>query len=90
MPTPKVKTPKEQILHRMKILQGHLRAVEKMIEADVKCIDVIHQSMAVQKGLKRLDMALMREHLGTTVIEQFQNNQYTKSIDDLLALFEVR
>ncbi|MCX7996468.1 MAG: metal-sensitive transcriptional regulator [Patescibacteria group bacterium] len=84
------KTVKQQVLHRIKIIQGHLRAVEKMIENDSSCIDVIHQSMAIQKALKRLDMALMKEHLGTAVVEQFQNNQISKSIDELLSLYEMK
>lgn len=84
------KTPKQQALHRIKIIQGHIRAVEKMIESDQYCIDIIHQSMAIQKALKRLDMALMKEHLGTSVVEQFQNNQFSKSIDELMVLYEMK
>ena len=85
-----VRTPKQQALHRIKIIQGHVRAVEKMIESDKYCIDIIHQSMAIQKALKRLDMALMKEHLGTSVVEQFQNNQFSKSIEELLLLYEMK
>lgn len=84
------KTTKQQALHRIKIIQGHLRAVEKMIENDEYCIDIVHQSMAVQKALKRLDMALMKEHLGSCVVEQFQNNQFSKSIDELMTLYEMK
>lgn len=84
------KTPKQQALHRIKIIQGHLRAVEKMIENDDYCIDIVHQSMAVQKALKRMDMALMKEYLGTCVVEQFQNNQFSKSIDELMTLYEMK
>ncbi len=84
------KTVKQQALHRLKIIQGHLRAVERMIERDEYCIDIVHQSMAVQKALKRMDMALMKEHLGTSVVEQFQNNQFSKSIEELMTLYEMK
>jgi DNA-binding FrmR family transcriptional regulator len=84
------KTSKEQALHRVKIIQGHMRAIEKMIESDGYCVDIIHQSMAVQKALKRLDMSLMKDHLGTCVVEQFQNNQFQKSIDELMTLYEMK
>lgn len=86
----KEKTVKQQAMHRIKIIQGHLRAVERMIDKDDSCINIIHQSMAVQKALKRLDMSLIKEHLGTNVVEQFQNNQISKSIDELMALYEMK
>lgn len=84
------KTVKQQSIHRLKIIQGHLRAVARMIENDEYCINIIHQSMAVQKALKRMDMALMKEHLGTSVVEQFQNNQISKSIEELMKLYEMK
>lgn len=84
------KTTKQQVLHRIRIIQGHMRAIEKMIEGDAYCINIIHQSVAVQKALKRLDMALMKEHLRGSVVEQFQNNQISKSINELLSLYEMK
>ncbi|MCA9386105.1 metal-sensitive transcriptional regulator, partial [Candidatus Dojkabacteria bacterium] len=47
------KTSKDRALHRIRIIQGHLKSVEKMIEEDKYCVDIVHQSRAVQKALKK-------------------------------------
>lgn len=77
-------------LHRIRIIQGHLRAVEKMMEQEAPIEDIVHQSMAVQKALKKLDMALIKTHLETDVVEQFQNNQIEKSVKGLMKLYEMK
>jgi DNA-binding FrmR family transcriptional regulator len=83
--------PKNQkSLHRIKIIQGHLKAVEKMITEEVYCVDIIHQSMAVQKALKKLDMEIMAEHLRTCVADQMKNGEEEKSISELLKLYEMK
>lgn len=48
------KSSKEQILHRLKITQGHMKKVLEMVENDVYCVDVLHQSDAIQKALKEV------------------------------------
>ncbi|MFW5704091.1 MAG: metal-sensitive transcriptional regulator [Patescibacteria group bacterium] len=77
-------------LHRVKIIQGHMRAIEKMIDQQAPILEVIHQSLAVQRALKKLDMALIKEHLETDTVEQFQNNQIEKSVAELLKLYELK
>ena len=56
-------TTKKQKLHRIKIIKGHIEAIERMIEDDVYCIDIVHQSLAVQKALKMLDTVIMADHI---------------------------
>ncbi len=77
-------------LHRIKIIQGHLKAIEKMIADQIYCVDIIHQSMAVQKALKKLDMEIMGEHLRTCVADQMKNGEEEKSISELLKLYEMK
>lgn len=44
---------KSKIIHRLKIVRGHLEKVLKMVEEDAYCVDVINQSQAVQAALKK-------------------------------------
>ena len=48
----KPKNTEERILHRLKIAQGHLAKVLDMAKSGSYCIDVLHQSNAVQRALK--------------------------------------
>lgn len=81
---------KSQTLHRIKIIQGHLKAIEKMIEGDVYCVDIIHQSIAVQKALKKLDLAIMEGHIRHCVVDQAKNGDEKKIVDDLLSLYSFK
>lgn len=86
----KRKTEKESILHRVKIVKGHILAIEKMIEGDRYCIDIIHQSLAVQKALKNLDMEIMTDHLKTCVVEQAKNGKEQKLVDELVNIYKYK
>ncbi len=81
---------KEQKLHRIKIIKGHVQAIEKMIEEDEYCIHVIHQSLAVQKALKKLDSAIMEDHIRCCVVEQAKDGEFQKITDELIAIYSYK
>ncbi|MCA9379821.1 metal-sensing transcriptional repressor [Candidatus Dojkabacteria bacterium] len=83
-------TPKDKALHRIKIIQGHLKAVEKMLQDDQYCVDIVHQSRAVQKALKNLDLLLIENHLKTCVVNQIHNHEEKRTTEELLKLFEYK
>lgn len=84
------KTVKDRTLHRIKIIKGHLKSIEDMIESDKYCVDIVHQSRAVQKALKKLDLLIIEEHLGSCVVKQIKNGKENQSIEELLRLFEYK
>lgn len=83
-------TTKARSLHRIKIIKGHLDSIEKMLENDQYCVDVVHQSRAVQKALQKLDLLIINDHLNHCVVRQIKNGQESKSTAELLTLFEYR
>ena len=46
---------KKRALHRTRILEGQIRGLEKLIESEAYCMDIITQSLAIQKSLASLD-----------------------------------
>lgn len=58
----------EDALHRLKNVEGHVRGIQRMIEADTYCIDVIHQIHAVQAALNKVSNILLDGHLNSCVI----------------------
>jgi DNA-binding FrmR family transcriptional regulator len=85
-----IKTHKDRISHRLKIVNGHLRKVIEMVENDTYCIDVLHQSLAVQKALKNVDMLIMEEHLKTCAIDQVKNGQEQKMVKELVDIYKFK
>ena len=83
---------KKRALHRSRILQGQLRGIEKMIENEEYCVDIITQSLAVQKSLRSLNKLLVENHLRTHVTDMFElgGDEREKAVAEMLAVFELQ
>lgn len=78
---------KEQALKRLNIIKGQLEGLQKMIESDEYCIDLLNQSLAIQNSLKSLDTVLFERHLKTHVSHQF-HEEPQKAITEIVNLFK--
>lgn len=82
--TPRDKSVQRKIVHRLQIAKGHLEKVIKMTENGEYCIDVIHQSMAVQSALKKADEIILENHLNTCVAEAIKRGNKKEVIDEVI------
>jgi CsoR family transcriptional regulator, copper-sensing transcriptional repressor len=82
---------KKRALHRSRILQGQLRGLEKMIDNEEYCVDIITQSLAVQKSLRSLNKLLVENHLRTHVTDMFEagGDEREAAVSELLTVFEL-
>ena len=82
---------KKRALHRARILEGQLRGVEKMIDDEAYCVDIITQTLAIQKSLRSLNKLLVENHLRTHVTEMFDQggSRRDDAVDELLTVFEL-
>lgn len=82
---------KKRALHRSRILQGQLRGLEKMIENEDYCVDIITQSLSVQKSLRSLNKLLVENHLRTHVTDMFEagGDEREAAVSELLTVFEL-
>ncbi|OGK19166.1 hypothetical protein A2866_05235 [Candidatus Roizmanbacteria bacterium RIFCSPHIGHO2_01_FULL_39_8] len=83
----KPKNYKERTLHRLKIAQGHLKKVLDMFEKDEYCIDVLHQSQAVQKALKEVDILILENHLKTCATNSIKKGNELEAIKEVIEVF---
>lgn len=78
----------ERILHRLKIARGHLDKVINMVEKDEYCIDVLHQSSAVQSALKETDGVILENHLKTCVSDSIKSGNQEEAIKEVMEVFK--
>lgn len=84
-------TPKdtqERILHRLKIARGHLNKVIQMVEEGTYCIDVLHQSQAIQKALKETDNLMLENHLKTCAADAIGRGRKEEAIAEVMQVFK--
>jgi len=58
----------ESTLRRLKSIEGHVRGIERMLEEDAYCIDVIKQIQAVQAALNKVSSIILENHLNSCLI----------------------
>jgi DNA-binding FrmR family transcriptional regulator len=58
----------EEALRRLKNIEGHVRGIERMIEEDTYCIDVLRQIQAVQAALNKVSAMILEGHLNSCLI----------------------
>lgn len=63
----------ENVLRRLKTVEGHLRGVIRMVGEDAYCIDVIRQIQAVEAALNKVNSQILENHLNSCVIEAIQS-----------------
>lgn len=60
---------KKDLLTRLRRAEGQVRGIQRMIEEDSYCIDVLTQVSAVTKALETVALALVSDHLSHCVAE---------------------
>ena len=80
---------KEKVLRRLKILEGQVRGLQKMVEGEEYCIDILTQSSAVKEALSGIEDLILENHLSTHVIEQIKEGDKTRSVKEILAIYKL-
>ena len=75
---------KDQLLKRMKRIEGQVRGIEGMIEDDRYCIDVLTQISAVQAALDKVALGLLDEHARHCVVDG-HGGEPAEMTDELMA-----
>jgi len=81
---------KAKVIRRLKLIEGQARGLQKMIENDTYCIDVITQTSAVKQGLSNVEDILLENHLKGCVSKQMTTGQVDKTTDEILKVYKLK
>ena len=76
---------KDQIGKRLRRIEGQVRGIEKMVDENRYCIDVITQISAVQAALDKVALGLLDEHARHCVIGGHGSGKPEEMSDELMA-----
>jgi CsoR family transcriptional regulator, copper-sensing transcriptional repressor len=83
---------KAGVVRRLQSIDGHVRGIQRMVEEDQYCIDVIKQIDAVQAALRRVQEIILDNHLHTCVTTAIRGDDPERReavIDEILGVFAV-
>ncbi len=63
---------KDDYLKRLRKVEGQVRGLQKMVEDDKYCIDILTQVSAATKALQSVALGLLDEHMAGCVVEAAQ------------------
>ena len=79
---------KKQITNRLKRIEGQVRGLQKMVNEEQYCIDIIRQSSAIAASLASVENLMLENHLSTHVIEQMRNGDEQKAVEEILKVYK--
>lgn len=80
---------KKRALHRLKILEGQVRGLQKMVEDEQYCVDILTQSSAAKAALSSVEDMILENHLSTHVIEHIKHGKANQSVQEILDIYKL-
>ena len=81
----------DDVLKRLRTVEGHLKGIIRMVEEDAYCIDVIRQVQAVEAALNKVSAQILEGHLNSCVITAVQGEdpaERQRVLKEVLEVFE--
>jgi DNA-binding FrmR family transcriptional regulator len=82
-----------KIINRLKSIRGHVQGVEKMVEEDAYCIDIVNQINAIQSALQKVSALVLDHHLHTcvtTAIRGDDPDERERVITEIMDVFNAK
>ena len=81
---------RKKALQRIRIISGQTQALQRQIDDDRYCMDVLDLSLSLQRALRSLDAIVIEGHLRTHVKEQMTGGEEERAISELMRLYRVQ
>lgn len=88
MSKPRPDDEKQKILNRLKRVEGQVRGIQKMVEEDRYCIDILVQISAIQSALKNTGITITERHMKHCVTDAINSGDGEASIEELMSVLK--
>jgi DNA-binding FrmR family transcriptional regulator len=81
---------KREVLNRLKRIEGQVQGIQRMVEEQKYCVDILLQVSAVQGALDQVSKRLLGRHIESCVAAAFasgNDRQRERKIEELLEVF---
>ena len=78
----------KKLMNRLKRIEGQVRGVEKMLDENAYCPDIMVQISAINNALNSFNKELLAAHMKSCVVEDIEAGKGDEAIDELAALLQ--
>ncbi|MGM8365687.1 metal-sensing transcriptional repressor [Virgibacillus sp. W0181] len=86
--TPRTESEKQAVVNRLKRIEGQVRGIQKMVEEDRYCIDVLVQISAINAALKKVGFTVAERHMHHCVSHAVKSGDGDDAITELLEVMK--
>lgn len=80
---------KLKVIRRLKLIEGQVRGLQRMVSDEKYCIDIITQTSAIKEALAGVEDLMLENHLSTHVIEQIRSGKNKQAISEILKVYRL-
>lgn len=73
----------QDVIHRLARIQGHTRAVKRMVEEGTSCPDVLVQLAAIRSALDSVGRIILEDHIKSCMVTAVQTGDFDNAYQDL-------
>ena len=78
----------KKLMNRLKRIEGQVRGVEKMLDENAYCPEIMVQISAINSALNSFNKELLASHMKSCVVEDIQAGKCDEAIDELATLLQ--
>lgn len=78
----------KKLMNRLKRIEGQVRGVEKMLDENAYCPEIMVQISAINSALNSFNKELLASHMKSCVVEDIQAGKGDEAIDELATLLQ--
>lgn len=86
--TPRTNDEKQKVINRLKRIEGQVRGIQKMVEEDRYCVDILVQISAIQSALKQVGFAVTERHINHCVSDAIRQGEGEETIEELMSVLK--
>ncbi|MDX8366550.1 metal-sensing transcriptional repressor [Cytobacillus sp. Hm23] len=86
--TPRSDKEKDQLIKRLKRVEGQVRGIQKMVEDDRYCVDILIQVSAINSALKNVGFQLLERHAHHCVSDAIKEGSGDEAIEELMKVIK--
>jgi len=80
---------KNRITNRLRRVEGQVRGLQKMVNEEQYCVDIITQSSAIKEALSSVEDLILENHLSTHVLQQIKGGKEQRAIAEILKVYKL-
>lgn len=75
---------RQEALTRLKRIEGQIKGIQRMVEEEKYCVDVINQINAVRRALEQVALGVMKRHVDSCVSDAIKKDKAGEKVEELM------